>query len=274
MRQNAAAHKFILLPPGAPWEYTDRETLWNAAEDAEHRYNAVVAREMDLALPYELELDEQFACAREFGEYLMDRYPVAVDIAHHQPSQKTGHDRRNYHAHIMFTSREIDASGFGKKTRILDKRPSGPIEVEAMRQAWQDIVNARLEKAGVDARIDCRTLEEQGIDHIPQIHVGVNGTAMEEQGIDPHSVTRADFQGRKIDYEGIDQARTRAEFNAEIIELNARRAEYGALPLQVQISNIERLIAVSMEKVSDVEALIPPQLIAGMGADKAGAGLG
>lgn len=251
----------ILLPPGAPWEYMDRSTLWNMAEAAERQVRAVVAREIDMALPWELSLEEQSACAREFGEWLVGRYGVAVDIAHHLPSTKDGHDQRNYHAHIMFTSREVDEEGFGKKTRILDTRPSGPREVEAMRQAWQDIVNLRLEKNGLDVRIDCRTLDEQGIERIPQIHVGVKSTTMEEDGTKPQSVTRADFQGRKVDWEDIDAARSRAEFNAEIIELNKHRDKFGPLPLEVQIRNIERNIEILLEKITDLEAIIPRGLL-------------
>jgi hypothetical protein len=239
----------------------DRSALWNGAEDAEVRCNAVVAREMDVALPHELLPEEQFACAEDMADWLIERYRVGVDIAYHQPSQTEGHDQRNFHAHIMFTNRELTPEGFGKKTRELDAFKTRDGELRAIRQAWQDIVNARLEKAGLDVRIDCRTLEEQGIDRIPQIHVGVNGKAMDDRDVTPVSRERYDSKGRLIDWEDIDAARSRAEFNAEIIELNKHREQFGPLPLEVQIKNIERYISILMEKCTDLEALIPASML-------------
>lgn len=251
----------IKLPAGVLEALMDRPVLWNGAEDAEVRCNAVVAREMDVALPHELSPEEQFACAEDMADWLIDRYRVGVDIAYHQPSQKEGHDQRNFHAHIMFTSRALTAEGFGKKTRELDSYKTRDSELRAIRQAWQDIVNARLEKAGLDVRIDCRTLEEQGIDRIPQIHVGVNGTAMDDREVTPVSHQRYDSKGRLIDWEDIDAARSRAQFNAEIIELNKHREQFGPLKLEIQIKNIERYIAILIEKCTDLEALIPASML-------------
>jgi hypothetical protein len=252
---------FVKLPADVLESLIDRAILWNGAEDSEVRCNAVVAREMDVALPHELSQDEQWGCAEDMADWLIYRYRVGVDIAYHQPAQKEGHDQRNFHAHIMFTSRALTAEGFGKKTRELDSFKTRDTELRAIRQAWQDIVNARLAKAGLEVRIDCRTLEEQGIDRIPQIHVGVNGKAMDDREITPVSRERYDSKGRVIDWEDIDAARSRAEFNAEIIELNKRREQLGPLKLETQIKNIECYIAILMEKCSDLEALIPASML-------------
>lgn len=249
----------IKLPAGAPEKYMDRSTLWNGAEDAEKRCNAVVAREMDVALPHELPFELQWACAEDMADWLINRYGVAVDIAVHKPAD--GHDQRNTHAHIMFTSRGLTPDGFGNKTRELDAFATREQELRAIRQAWQDIVNARLAAYGLDVRIDCRTLDAQGIDRIPQIHVGVNGVAMDDRNITPVSQQRYDRNGRLIDWADIDAARSRADFNAEIIELNKHREKFGPLPLEVQIKNIERMIAILMEKVTDLESLIPASLL-------------
>ncbi len=240
-------------------EYLDRSVLWNTAEDVEPRCNAVIAREMDIALPHELSIDENWGIVEDIADFLMNRYRVAVDFALHRAPE--GHDQRNIHAHIMWTSREVTEEGFGKKTRILDGLKTRSAEFKALRQAYEDCVNAALEKAGLDIRIDVRTLKEQGIERIPQIHVGVNGTAMNDREVTPVSHQRYDSKGRLIDWEDIDAARSRAEFNAEIIDLNKRREQFGPLPLEVQIKNIERYIAILMEKVTDLEALIPASML-------------
>ncbi len=261
-RKQGVKKLIIMLPGGAPWEYIDRSTLWNAQEDAEPRCNSVVAREFDMALPCDIPEDEKWAICTDMGQWLIDNYRVGVDIALHAAATGEGHDSRNDHCHVMFTSRELTAEGFGKKTRIWDDLKTGPLQVIALRQAYADFVNLRLEKYGLPYRIDPRTLEAQGIDRIPQIHVGPNGTAQKFDGNkNPASQTRTDAQGRVIEWEKIDEGKTRAEFNAEIIELNKRRAQHGPLPLHVQIKNIEQYIEILIGKVADVKAMIPASLL-------------
>ncbi|HIB69594.1 MAG TPA: hypothetical protein EYO33_32080, partial [Phycisphaerales bacterium] len=107
------------------------------------------------------------------GLYLIERYRVAVDVAIHSPVTGDGHDTRNHHAHLLFTTREITEDGFGVKTRILDDKVSGPQEIEVIREVWEPLANDALERAGFpDIKIDRRTLEGQGIDRIPQTHIG------------------------------------------------------------------------------------------------------
>ena len=44
-------HNEILLPANAPLEYTDRNTLWNAAEAVEKQWNSQLARRWVLTIP-------------------------------------------------------------------------------------------------------------------------------------------------------------------------------------------------------------------------------
>lgn len=158
-----------------------REELWCAAEHAERRVNACVAREARLALPAELSFKECVAIAKRFAEWLRRRYGVVVDLAIHAPS-KAG-DPRNIHAHLTWTTREVSPEGrFGDKTRILDQRANGPGEIRAIRYAWQEIANAALERAKVPQRIDARSLAEQGSVRIPMVHMGPKATAIERRG--------------------------------------------------------------------------------------------
>jgi hypothetical protein len=80
---------------------------------------------------------------------------------------------RNHHAHLLFTTREVTKDGLGAKTRILDDKVSGPQEIEIIREVWETLANDALMRAGFpDAKIDRRSLEDQGIDRIPQTHEG------------------------------------------------------------------------------------------------------
>ena len=92
----------IIVPPGAPDWAHDRAELWNqaeAAEDGSTRHAiAKTGREFRVALPHELDQAEQIELAREFAQYLVDRYGVAADWAVHMPDRHS--DQRNVHTHI------------------------------------------------------------------------------------------------------------------------------------------------------------------------------
>jgi hypothetical protein len=84
----------------------------------------------------------------------VDRGMVA-DIALHAPGREG--DERNHHAHILLTTREVDAEGFTTKNRDWNK-----VEVlEGWREAWARDSNAALERAGLEDRVDHRTLAAQ-----------------------------------------------------------------------------------------------------------------
>lgn len=158
-----------------------RENLWNAAEEAEKRKDAKVAREWEIALPSELSKDHQRELARSFARELVDRYGVAADLCIHAPSK--GSDARNQHAHILTTTRVFDAGQLGAKTRVLDSPKTSGKEVEAVRQLWAVMVNLALERAGHEARVSHKSLEAQGINREPTCHLGPTATAMERRGI-------------------------------------------------------------------------------------------
>jgi len=144
-----------------------REELWNAAEAAEKRKDARTAKEIEIALPAELDHLQRIALAVDYAEELRKRYGVALDVALHEPSN----GGTNYHAHILMTTREVNDKRLGKKVRKLDSKR----ELEAIRTLWQDVANTHLARAGEKQHIDCRSLKAQGIDRIPTIHEGYNG---------------------------------------------------------------------------------------------------
>jgi ATP-dependent exoDNAse (exonuclease V) alpha subunit len=172
-------HKEIILPnkfsaDDMTWA-KDRSALWNAAEMSETRKNARVAREYLVALPYELPSQSRIELAREFSRELVERYGFAADVAIHEPRNSIGSDQRNFHAHILATTREVTTTGLGAKTQLewndADRREAGlgPVlgELLYVRQRWAVAANERLEEAKLEGRIDHRTLEAQGIDREP-----------------------------------------------------------------------------------------------------------
>jgi hypothetical protein len=177
-RKKGIEHAEIVLPHGVQ---LDRNGLWNAAELADTRKNSRVAREYELALPVELTPEQRKNLALEFARHLVSSYGVAADVSLHEPNRKG--DQRNYHAHILTTTRQVTPEGFGAKTRVLDDGKSGPVEVERVRAAWAELTNQALERAGHETRVSHKSLEAQGIDRIPTVHLGAAASAMERRGI-------------------------------------------------------------------------------------------
>ena len=136
-RRHGVADRALFLPPQAPaW---NRAQLWEEAEKAERRKNSVVAREVLLALPHEMPLEAHRKAVEAFC-FLQDAATTEIyTLALHAP--QSGHDARNVHAHILMTTRRLSAQGLGQKTRELDdNRLTGPLEIEAMREAWARIL--------------------------------------------------------------------------------------------------------------------------------------
>lgn len=167
----------IVLPAGAPRWAFDREQLWNAAEEAEKRKNSTVAREIVVALPAELDEETRSRMVRGFAEKLTIRHKCAVDYAIHEPNSKG--DDRNHHAHLLMSTRRLEAEGFAEKTRELDDRKSG--EVDYWRKEWAEHVNRYLAQEGLTERISHLSLAEQGIEREPTKHKGVAATAIERK---------------------------------------------------------------------------------------------
>lgn len=193
-RREDVLHKEIFLPSrldradvGMEWA-RDRSKLWNAAEKAEPRSNSRVAREYQVALPPELSAEQRLALARSFSLELADRYNVAVDLAVHAP--RPDGDPRNFHAHLLATTREITPDGMGPKTGLdmtgevrseLGLPPSRQ-EFRTLRARWADLTNEALRAANIEARVDHRSLEAQGVDRVPLPHVPRYAIAAERRG--------------------------------------------------------------------------------------------
>ena len=171
----------IVLPDGAPEWANDRSALWNAAETAERRKDACVAREFEVALPSELPASERRRLAVDFAKEMANREGCAVDVAIHAPGKEG--DNRNHHAHILRTTRKVGPDGLTDK---LDTEKAGRKrgdDLAAVRTRWAELVNERLQENGIEARVDHRSLKDQGIDREPTSHKGPAVTAMERRGV-------------------------------------------------------------------------------------------
>lgn len=175
----------IVLPNGAPAWAKSREQLWNAVEQKETRKNSTVAREIIIALPSELNQQVRAKMVYEFAMKLVERHGCAVDYAIHEPSKQG--DERNYHAHVLMSTRRLTPQGFSEKTRELDERNSG--EIGYWRAEWAAHVNHHLAINGFSEQVSHLSFVEQGIMREPTRHKGVAATAIERRRAEPLYIT-------------------------------------------------------------------------------------
>ena len=226
----------IVTPQGI--QVPDREALWNAAEAAEKRKDARVAREWRAALPHELSAADRRALATSMGQAIADRYGVAVDVCVHAPD-KGGNDR-NFHVHMLATTRVIQADGtLGAKAVIelanKDRQKAGIAgtsqgDITDIRRAWAELANEALERANISARIDHRSYADQGIELVPTPHIGRDAVAMNKRGLDVERIDIHHFQRQE-------QARQIAE-RPEIIldKITATRAVFTRRDIAAELS--------------------------------------
>ena len=171
-------HKEIITPQGV--NIPSRQDLWNMAELAERRKDACTGREYEVNLPYELTKEQRIELCRDFARELASRHGVAVDICMHEPSKEG--DQRNYHAHIMTTTRIITNDGLTEKADIEKAGRKRKDDLKQTRELWANMANKHLEKAGIAERIDHRSFKEQGKDQQPTVKMGWQATQIERQG--------------------------------------------------------------------------------------------
>ncbi len=192
-RKQGINETFIVTPENAPAWAQDRSKLWNEVEASETRRNSVTAREWELALPSEISDNDRSQITRQFAQELVSRYGVAVDVAIHSPHREG--DQRNHHAHVLTSTRKLEAEGFTTKTRALDSAKTGGVEIEQMRGLWAELQNRALERAGEAERVDHRSLEAQHeaalergdalkaeeLDRDPELKLGPAANSMERR---------------------------------------------------------------------------------------------
>jgi len=189
-RKEGVQHTEIILPEGVSADWAkDRSSLWNAAEAAEKRKDARVAREYEIALPHELNAEQRLRLTREFAQEIANRYGVAVDFAIHAPHDAS--DVRNHHAHLIATTRQVSESGLGEKAYcerenrwlLSQGLPTTTMQLIDIRRSWESIANEHLAREGLDIRVDHRSHQERGLEIEPTEHMGVHATQMQRKGM-------------------------------------------------------------------------------------------
>jgi len=189
--KSGVVHSEVLLPDGALEHLSDRATLWNAVEAGEKRKDAQLSREVEFAIPREMDQTQGIDLARDFVQREMVDRGMVADLNVHWDIGPDGLAKP--HAHVMLSMREVAEDGFGTKVRDWNRTEL----VEHWREAWADHVNERLAQLDIDARIDHRSLEDQGIDLEPQHKIGPAAGRRADEGLEAdrldehHEIARA-----------------------------------------------------------------------------------
>jgi hypothetical protein len=218
-RKSGVEHAEIILPEGAPAAFRDRAALWNAAELKDVRKDAVPAREVLLALPHELTFQQRRELVRAFVAEHITRHGMIADVAMHEPGKEGDH--RNFHAHILVTTRRVAPEGFGKKEPVW----WSPQLVRDWRAGWAEIQNDRLRRhLGPDApQVSHLSLSARGIDREPAEHLGPAATALERR----HRRTERGDRNRDARVRNDTAGKLRRDYadTAERLEARAPRVE-------------------------------------------------
>ncbi len=249
-RKSGVVYTEVMLCQNAPQEYADREKLWNAVEKIEKQKDARLAREINVALPHELDRETQIKIVRDYVQENFVKAGMCADIALHDKGDG------NPHAHIMLTTRPIDENGKwgakekkvyaldsnGEKIPVIDENTgkqklgarnrklwqrvvadttgwNAKENVEKWRAAWAKECNRYLSQ---EQAIDHRSFQRQGIERVPTIHEGTAAREIEKRTGESHKVKK----------------------NREIKEIN------------IELSRIEKLVKVLHRQIDDLKRTI------------------
>ncbi|MFE4030452.1 MobQ family relaxase [Priestia sp. YIM B13551] len=213
--RNVQPETMILTPTNAPEWMKDRNRLWNEVEKVEKRKDSQLARELNIALPIELNHDQQKELIQSFAQNEFVQKGMVADIAIHRD------DTNNPHAHIMLTMRNLSEDGFGKKNRDWNadfanskennrgyvKNSKGCLSI---REQWANYANQALEQAQINKRITHLSHEKRGLETLPMVHLGHVAHDMEKKG-------------KKTDRGQIN--RDRQDYNKAVVDLQAYRRQ-------------------------------------------------
>lgn len=217
-RKGGCVFEGVFAPKNAPEWARERETLWNGVEAREKRKDAQLAREIEIALPHELTDQQREGLVKDFVREAFVRKGMVADVCIHAPDEDG--DARNHHAHILLTLREIGPDGFGPKVREWN---SGA-QLEQWREQWEHLANRHLERHGFEARIDRRTLAEQGLEREPTEHLGPIATAIIRRGMPSNRYE--DLREAVAHNDALEKAKRELEEIEQELEKEQKRAAY------------------------------------------------
>lgn len=184
-------HTALITPTIAGDLAVTREGFWNDIERIETRKNAQLGTEIDVMFPDGITADQRIVLVERYAQTLSDRYNVLVDVAIHRPHSHEKHvgevevvelTSRNFHAHILLSSREIvaDVEGYALSARknwlqwSTEERLSKGLngrgdELKYQRTLWADMANELLPK---NKTISEKSYRELGINRLPKMKLG------------------------------------------------------------------------------------------------------
>ncbi|EFU7351256.1 MobA/MobL family protein [Klebsiella quasipneumoniae] len=152
-KKKGVSDSVVLIPDGADKRFLKPEYLFNHIEKTEKRKDAQLALEVNISLPTEMTDEQKKALAIDFCNENFVKKGMIADIAFHKL------DSDNPHFHVMLTTRKLtpDGAGFGQKVREWNSKE----QLQEWRKSWADTANEHMQRAGIDARIDHRSLKDQ-----------------------------------------------------------------------------------------------------------------
>ena len=155
------------MPVPAAGERGGEARAWLDQQEEADRKNARVIDKVTIALPRELNAVQRVELVRAFAAEVTQGRVAWLAAVHDQ-----GKDADNPHAHVVLRDRDLET---GKMALRMSQSGS----TEMLRGTWERVCNTALERAGMDERIDRRTLEAQGIERIPTKHIGPQARQIE-----------------------------------------------------------------------------------------------
>lgn len=173
------------------WAVEKPKIYWESADDFE-RANARLFRQVEFALPVELNREQQKKLVEEFAKFICDDeslpYSWAIHKGEYNHKGEQEDKPKNPHCHLIISERRNDgifrepehwfkqtsnknpARGGAPKTKKLESKDW----LFQIRKDWENFANKALQEAGHNIKIDCRSLAEQGIERAPSRHRGVS----------------------------------------------------------------------------------------------------
>lgn len=194
-KKKGVSDSVVLIPDGADKRFLKPEYLFNHIEKSEKRKDAQLALELNIALAVEMTDEQKKSLAIDFCNENFVKKGMIADIAFHKL------DSDNPHFHVMLTTRKLtpDGAGFGQKVREWNSKE----QLQEWRKSWADTANEHMQRAGIDARIDHRSLKDQkaeldalpsptieqqaqaiSLDRPPTIHRGHSGNPARQERFD------------------------------------------------------------------------------------------
>lgn len=197
------SYSAMFAPKKSPTWAMYPEQAWNEVNKVESRKNSRLARELMVSLPASFNFEQRVEVLDEIALFLVDEYQVMVQVDQHDPKifsaaeilkLKAQHavpmldasdffHNENFHAHILFSTRELTPFGFGAKTRKLDDKKTGRLEIERIRETVASIINTKAQALGIDLFMHAKSARRRGATTIPTIPLGQKGHWAAKRGL-------------------------------------------------------------------------------------------